>query len=80
LQALNLFGIAWIETLAGKEDRTENYVVTLRELQASAPGRNFYLRERVARIVQAVRLSRGAKQGDWYRMTALDVLKSVREE
>ena len=80
LQALTLFGVAWVETMGGKNERCKKYTARLRELQTSAPSRNFYLRERGGRVVQAVRISRGDKQGDWYRTTALEVLRAVGGE
>ncbi len=77
LRVLSTFGVAWVETLAGNAANRKRHLQDLHALLDSAPNRDFYLRERVSRVAKAVKVVRGAKEADWYRMTALEVLQQM---
>lgn len=77
LRVLSMFGIAWVETLAGNAANRKRHLQDLHALLEAAPDRDFYLRERVSRVAKAVKVVRGAKEADWYRMTALEVLQQM---
>jgi eukaryotic-like serine/threonine-protein kinase len=77
LRVLATFGVAWVETLAGNAANRKRHLQDLHALLEAAPHRDFYLRERVSRVAKAVKVVRGAKEADWYRMTALEVLQQM---
>ena len=77
VSALLLFGLAWVETLCGNQEPRQQFMDELMALRSQAKGRDFYLRERVARIARAVSRVRGLTEADHYRRAALTVLQKV---
>jgi tetratricopeptide (TPR) repeat protein len=77
LQGLSLFKNAWIETLSGNVPQRKRHLRELALLMRASPGRDFYLRERLAGLSAAVSLVRGGQEAAHYRATALEVIQQI---
>jgi tetratricopeptide (TPR) repeat protein len=77
LRGLALFGNAWCETLSGNSAARKRHLTGLAALMRQCPTRDFYLRERLSAISQAVLLTRGGVDATQYRMTALELIQQI---
>jgi tetratricopeptide (TPR) repeat protein len=77
MQGLALFGNAWIETLSGNVSQRKRHLRDLAQLMRICAGRDFYFRERLVGLSEAVSRTRGAQEAAHYRATALEVIQQI---